>query len=129
MRGPGANKLVFSGPRLGAAGLLGVSFKNSHQRWVVQLQICGTEHYLGLFNTGPEAARARDRTSLAALGEPAPGATFAQFFNFPDEAAALVLPDGALHPLRDDAHKNTKKFYAANAKKGVTKLHPKLLEL
>ena len=69
------------------------------------------------------------RTSLAALGEPAPGATFAQFFNFPDEVADLVSPDGALRPLPDNANKNTKKFYAANAKGGVTKIHPKMLEL
>jgi hypothetical protein len=69
------------------------------------------------------------RTSIAALGEPAPGATFAQFFNFPDEAADLVSPDGALHPLPNDANKNTKKIYAANAKNGVTKIHPKMLEL
>ena len=69
------------------------------------------------------------RTSLAALGEPAPGATFAQFFNFPDEAADLVSPDGALHPLPDDAGKNTKKIYAANTKNGVPKIHPKMLEL
>ena len=69
------------------------------------------------------------RTNLAALGEPAPGATFAQFFNFPDEAADLVSPDGALHPLPDDAYTNIKKFYAANAKNGVTKIHPKMLEL
>ena len=115
--------------------------------------MCGTLHSLGLFDTAPEGAQARDRcvsprlpplcsalpptftpptppvlgrrTSIAALGEPA----FAQFFNFPDEAADLVSPDGALHPLPDDANTNTKKFYAANAKGGVTKIHPKMLEL
>ena len=69
------------------------------------------------------------RTSLAARGEPAPGETFAQFFNFPDEAADLVSPDGALRPLPDDAHNTAKKIYAANATGGVTKIHPKMLEL
>ncbi|KAJ1483586.1 hypothetical protein T484DRAFT_1799604 [Baffinella frigidus] len=59
--------------------------------------MCGKKHNLGSFDTAPEAARSRD--SL--------------FFNFPDKAAALVSPDGALHPLPDDANKNTKKFYAA----------------
>ncbi|KAJ1482454.1 hypothetical protein T484DRAFT_3636226 [Baffinella frigidus] len=69
----------------------------------------------------------RGRPSLRSASRPP--ATFEQFFNFPDEAAALVSPDGALHPLPDNAHKNTKKFYAANAKGGVTKLDPKMLEL
>jgi len=119
--------------------------------------MCGKQYSLGYFDTAPEGARARDRcvsprlpplcsaltpsfipltlpalgrrTSIAALGEPAPGATFAQFFHFPDEAADLVSPDGALHPLPDDANKTTQKIYAANAKGGVTKIHPKMLEL
>ena len=47
-------------------------------------------------------------------------------FNFPDEAADVFSPDGALHPLPDD--KSIKKFYAANAKGGGTKIHPTMLE-
>ncbi|KAJ1485335.1 hypothetical protein T484DRAFT_2020770 [Baffinella frigidus] len=129
LNGPAANKVHHAAGRSGAAGLLGVSFDKTPQRWKAQLKLCGKLHFLGYSDTAPEAARAFDRTSLAARGEPAPGATFAQFFNFPDEAAALVSPDGALHPLTDDANKNAKKFYVANAKGGVTKIHPKMLEL
>ena len=51
------------------------------------------------------------------------------FFDFPDDVADLFSPDGALHPLPDDAHKSIKKFYAANAKGGATKIHPTMLEL
>ncbi|KAJ1485329.1 hypothetical protein T484DRAFT_3632687 [Baffinella frigidus] len=138
LKGPAANKVHHAAGRSGAAGLLGVSFRKDNQRsrprslphpWEANINVSGKQYKLGTFDTAPEAARARDRASLAALGEPAPGATFAQFFNFPDEAAALVSPHGALHPLPDDAHKSVKKFYAANAKRGVTKLHPKMLEL
>mmetsp|Transcript_33969 Transcript_33969/g.80444 ORF Transcript_33969/g.80444 Transcript_33969/m.80444 type:complete len:104 (-) Transcript_33969:83-394(-) len=42
-----------------------------------------------------------------------------------------VSPKGAClaGDTTDDANKNVKKFYAANAKGGVTKIHPKMLEL
>ena len=69
------------------------------------------------------------RTVLARLYEPGPGATFKDFFNFPDDAAALVSSNGTLQPLPDDANKKMKEIYAANAKGGVAKLQPAMLTL
>mmetsp|Transcript_57150 Transcript_57150/g.135720 ORF Transcript_57150/g.135720 Transcript_57150/m.135720 type:complete len:289 (+) Transcript_57150:174-1040(+) len=133
LKGPVANKGNENSAGAGVSGLIGVSQDRrksmDKNRWMARVWLGGKDHYLGLYATAPEAGWARDRVAVAVLGEPSPGATWKQLFNYPDEAAALVSPDGALQPLSKDAHKSLKKLYAAAIEGEGATMHPMMLEL
>ena len=152
---PNKSNCVLEGPR----PALPTSERDTAGRWRAQIKINGNKWTLGRYTDAYEAARARDRcvrralppeiqrlcrprggrppqpfprmrrASLAVLGAPAFGSTFAQLFNDADAAAALVAADGELQPPPESSHANIKKLYRANAKAGVTRLHPGMLEL
>mmetsp|Transcript_42508 Transcript_42508/g.101162 ORF Transcript_42508/g.101162 Transcript_42508/m.101162 type:complete len:315 (-) Transcript_42508:60-1004(-) len=111
-------------------GFLGTRVEKRTQRWRADISITGKKHYLGLFDAPEQAAWARDRAALAALGEPPPGSTFAQYFNFPDKAGALVGLDGTIKALGVDSNKSLRKLYSAvSDEDGSVKIHPKMLAL
>ena len=152
---PNKSNCVLEGPR----PALPTGECDTAGRWRAQIGINGKNITLGRYTDANEAARACDRcvrralppeiqrlcrprggrppqpfprmrrASLAVLGAPAFGSTFAQLFNDADAAAALVAADGELQPPPESSHANIKKLYRANAKAGVTRLHPGMLEL
>jgi len=152
---PNKSNCTLEGPR----PALPTSERDTTGRWRADISIDGKDICLGRYTDASEAGRARDRcvrralppkiqrlcrprggrppqpfsrmrrASLAALGAPAFGSTFAQLFNDADAAAALVAADGELQPPPESSNANIKKLYRANAKAGVTRLHPGMLEL
>ena len=152
---PNKSNCVLEGPRTA----LPTSERDTAGRWKAQIGINYKYIALGNYTDAYEAARARDRyvrralppeiqrlcrprggrppqpfprvrrASLAVLGAPAFGSTFDQLFNYADAAAALVAADGELQPPPESSNANMKKLYRANAKAGVTRLHPGMLEL